>query len=154
MNEKVLTFPCTLADVEAAGVQLESEYNPRDLMVEAGDYEFAFFGDANGNSIAFELSNPEDKAKKLEECIVTGVSVDDYSVGNGGLTIIFPGGIQIGTEKAAVIEKYGETEEVYEGEHSHSYTWYDPEYYYKYCEIDFDPESGKVMSMDLTCTEF
>lgn len=154
VNDKILTFPCTFEDMEAAGLKLDEEFTPRDQKVEAGDYDFAYMIDDKGNMVTFELSNSGNEAKALEDCLVTGISVYDYSLEYGGLTVILPGGVQIGMEKDAVIEKYGETDDVYEGDYSHSYTWYDPVDYYKYCEIEFDSESGKVISMGLTCTEF
>lgn len=135
-------------------MKFDSDYTPLDQMVEAGDYELGYLIDANDNEVMIELSNSSDEPKALGECLVTGIDVDDYSIDNGGVTVIFPGGIQIGMTKDAVIEKYGETDDVYEGESMHMYTWYDPVDFYKYCEIDFDPASGQVISMSLTCTEF
>lgn len=154
VNDKVLTFPCTFEDMEAAGLKLDEEFTPGDQEVEAGEYDFAYMVDDKGNMVTFEISNSGNETKALRDCLVTGISVYDYSLEYGGLTVILPGGVQIGMEKDSVIEKYGETDDVYEGDYSHSYTWYDPIDYYKYCEVDFDPESGKVISMGLTCTEF
>lgn len=67
--------------------------------------------------------------------------------------MVFPGGITIGTGKADVVEAYGATEEVYEGDSLHMYTWYAEDSYFKNCEIDFDAETELVQGMNLTCYE-
>ncbi len=154
INDKVLTFPCTIADVEEAGIKLDTDYTPLDTVVSAGDYELGFFMDDKGNEVAFEISNSGSADLPLNECLVTGITIGDYDLSYGGLTVVLPGGVQMGMTKEEVLAIYGETEDVYEGETQHMYTWSDPNDFYKYCEIDFDASTGKVVSMVLTCTEF
>lgn len=154
LNEKVITFPCTIEDVEAAGIKLDTDYTPLDTTVSAGDYELGFFMDDKGNEVAFEISNSGSSDLPLNECLVTGITVGDYDLSYGGLTVVLPGGVQMGMTKEEVLALYGETEDVYEGDTKHMYTWSDPDDFYKYCEIDFDASTGKVVSMVLTCTEF
>ena len=105
--------------------------------------------DANGNEIMVDVINTSGEAKELKDCLIGGISVDDYGVENGGMTVIFPGGIQIGSTKEDVTAAYGSCEDVYEGDYMHMYNWYAADSYFNGCEIDFDAETGLVMSMYL-----
>lgn len=70
----------------------------------------------------------------------------------GGLTVQFPGGVQIGSLKEDVLKKYGECEDVFENESVSMYTWHDAEHFFRSCQINFDPD-GKVLSMQMNCQE-
>ena len=91
INDKVLTFPCTKADVEAAGLSMDTEYTAENYMVNANEYELVYFMDANDNEIMAYAINNTDTAMEVKDCLIGGVSVDDYDLENGGLTVIFPG---------------------------------------------------------------
>ena len=153
INDKVLTLPCTVADLEAAGVALDVEDTPEDYVVNSQEYVLTYFEDANGNELMVELFNIEEGTKTVKECLVGGISVDDYSLEEGGMTVIFPGGVQLGMPEEEVVSKYGEAEDTYEGESLLMYTWSDDTSYYKSCEIDFDAETGKVVTMDMKSYE-
>ena len=115
--------------------------------------ELAWFMDGNGNEITVEMVNMTDKPIALKDCVVGGISVDAYSVEAGGLTVIFPGGIQIGTPEADVLAAYGEPSDTYESEeYGNSFTWFDEnsENYSDGCSIDTELETGLVDSMSLT----
>jgi len=155
INDKVLTFPCSFEDVEAAGLILDEDYTPESYMINADEYELAWFEDANGNELMFEVFNATDEAKTMKECMVIGIVVDDYGLEEGGLTVIFPGGIQIGSTKDEVMGKYGEPDDIYEeDEEIHMYTWYVDDdsydnYKYKSCNVYIDAETGIVNHMDI-----
>lgn len=148
INDTVLTFPCSVSDVEATGLTLDTEDTPEDYVINRDDYELVFFEDGNYNSFMFIVVNHSDEAKTVKECTVNGIYVSDYNVEDGNWTIIFPGGIQIGSDIDTVIEKWGETEDVYEGDTYTSYTWYE-ENNYNYCSVDVDNETGKVTNINL-----
>ncbi len=147
INDKVLTLPCTLGELEAIGLKLDTEDTPENYVVNAREYVYTYFQDANDNEILIDIVNLTDEPKSLGECIIGGVSAYDSDLENGGLSVIFPGGVQMGTPKEEVITKYGETEDFYEDEDYSSYTWYAENAYYSYCEIDIDVETGLVCSM-------
>lgn len=153
INDKVLTLPCTVADLETAGVTLDVEDTPEDYIVNSEEYMYVYFEDVNGNELMVELFNFGEGSKTVKECLVGGISVDDYSLEEGGMTVIFPGGVQIGMTEEEVVAKYGEAGDVYEGEGLLAYTWSDEMSYYKSCEIDFDSETGKVVTMDMVSYE-
>lgn len=149
INDKVVTLPCEIADLEAAGLAMDTDYTPKDYVVNAEEYEIVYFMDENGNEIMVDMVNGDDKAKSVAECVVGSISVTDYDLEEGGLAIVFPGGIQMGSALDEVLAAYGETDDVYEGDSMHMYTGYDKESYTKYCEIDFAPETSNVISMTL-----
>ena len=149
INDKVLTFPCTKADIEAAGLSMDTEYTAENYVVNANEYELVYFMDANDNEIMAYAINNTDTAMEVKDCLIGGVSVDDYDLENGGLTVIFPGGIQMGASKDAVTGAYGEADDTYDGDSRSMYSWYSDDSYYKSCEIDFDAESGLVCRMTM-----
>ena len=149
INDKVLTFPCTKADVEATGLSMDTEYTAENYMVNANEYELVYFMDANDNEIMAYAINNTDTAMEVKDCLIGGVSVDDYDLENGGLTVIFPGGLQMGASKDAVTGAYGEADDTYDGDSLSMYSWYSGDSYYKSCEIDFDAESGLVCTMTM-----
>lgn len=149
INDKVLTFPCTKADIEAAGLSMDTEYTAENYVVNANEYELVYFMDANDNEIMAYAINNTDTAMEVKDCLIGGVSVDGYGLENGGLTVIFPGGIQMGASKDAVTGAYGEADDTYDGDSRSMYSWYSDDSYYKSCEIDFDAESGLVCMMTM-----
>lgn len=149
INDKVLTFPCTKADIEATGLSMDTDYTAENYMVNANEYELIYFMDANENEIMAYAINNTDAAMEVKDCLIGGISVDDYDLENGGLTVIFPGGIQMGAAKDAVTAAYGEADDTYDGDSLSMYSWYSDDSYYKSCEIDFDAESGLVCTMTM-----
>lgn len=149
INDKVLTLPCTYEELRAAGLTLDTEETPEDYIVNANEYVTAFFEDENDNYIMADLVNGTDKAKTVKECLIGGISVSDYGVSEGGITIIFPGGLKIGSTREEMLEKYGNTDDVYEGDSLCIYTWYEEDNYYSSCEMDLDTETGLINSMNI-----
>lgn len=148
INDVVLAFPCSIAEVEATGLMLDTENTPEDYMINKDDYDWVFFEDSDYHALMFVMCNNTEEAKAIKDCTVNGVSVNDYDVEDGSITVIYPGGIQIGTDFETVIEKWGEPDDIYEGNYSDVYYWYDQESF-NYCVVDIDPETDKVISIDL-----
>ncbi len=149
INDKVLTLPCTYEELEAAGLTLDTDDIPEDYVVNANEYKMVFFEDANDNYVMADLVNGTDNAKTIKECLVGGISVTDYGVSEGGITVFFPGGLKIGSTREEMLEKYGNTDDVYEGDNLCIYTWYAEDTYYSSCEIDLDTETGLINSMNI-----
>lgn len=148
INDAVMTFPCDVSKLEEAGLTLDTDDKSEDYVINKGDYELVYFQDTNANSLMFVLTNKTDAAKTVKECTVSGVYVDEYDVKDGSLTVIFPGDIQIGMDINDVVAKWGEASDTYEGEYSHTYAWYDEDTY-NYCNVSVDPDTQKVVTIDL-----
>lgn len=149
INDKVLTFPCTYGELEAAGLALDTSDTPEDYIVNANEYVMVFFEDANDNYVMVDLINNTDNAKTIKECLVGGISVSDYGVSEGGITILFPGGLKIGSTREEMLAKYGNTDDIYEGDSLCIYTWTAENSYYSQCEMDLDAETGLINSMNI-----
>lgn len=151
INDKVLTLPCTLADLESAGVTLDREYTPENYIVNIDEYELAWFLDENGNEIVADMANTTDQPIELKDCIVAGITADANGLEAGGLTVIFPGGIQIGSPEEDVLAAYPEPNDRYENdEGGKSFTWFEEDNYLNGCMIDIEEGTGVVDYMNLT----
>ena len=150
VNDTVITLPCTIADLEAAGVKMDTEYTPSDYIVNAGEYELAWFMVDSGDSIMVDMINTGSEPKEVKDCLVGSVHADAYSMTEGGLTVIFPGGIQIGTPEADLLAAYGEADNVYEDEeYGNSYYWYGDDMLVSGFNASIDPETGLVESLSI-----
>lgn len=148
INDVVVTFPCSIAEVEASGLKMDTENTPEDYVINKDDYELVFFDDDNLHSLMFVISNNTEEAHVVRECTVNGVYVNDYDVEGGDLTVVFPGDIRIGTDIETVFEKWGEPDDVYEGDYADSYHWYDEDSF-NYCTVSTEPGEDKVITIDL-----
>ena len=150
VNDTVITLPCTIADLEAAGVKMDTEYTPSDYIVNAGEYELAWFMVDSGDFIMVDMINTGSEPKEVKDCLVGSVYADAYSMTEGGLTVIFPGGIQIGTPEADLLAAYGEADNVYEDEeYGNSYYWYGDDMLVSGFNASIDPETGLVESLSI-----
>ncbi len=150
VNGKVIALPCEYKDLEAAGLGIDEGLGMhKEDAVAARGYLIGYLGDEKGNSMTVEFINPDKTKKKAVECLVGSITVGDYDLKEGGLSVVFPGGVQMGTAKAEVAEKYGEPEEAYEGESLHTYMWTDSESYLSSVETYFNPETLKLVQMTM-----
>ena len=150
INDTVITLPCTISDLEAAGVKLDTEYTPADYIVNAGEYELAWFEVDSGDYIMVNMVNTGSGQKAIKNCLVSSVYADAYSMTEGGLTVIFPGGIQIGTPEADLLAAYGEADDVYEDEeYGNSYYWYGDDDGGSGFNASIDPETGLIVSINI-----
>ena len=147
INDKVITLPCTTADLEEAGFRLDTDYLPEDSMIH--DFGTAWFADENGNEILADLLPVKEETQAVSDCLVAGITVSAFDTTEGGIDIVFPGGIRTGSMVEDVLTAYGETEDVYEGEAVDIYSWYEEDSYYNGCSIDVDAESGAVTEIRL-----
>lgn len=152
LNDAVVTLPCAAADLEAAGLKMDQSVTAEDQTVEIGEYITGYYNDTVGNRLKVTLVNPSAEALPVSQCLIGSISVDTKALEAGGLTVQFPGGVQIGSLKEDVLKKYGECEDVFENESVSMYTWHDAEHFFRSCQINFDPD-GKVLSMQMNCQE-
>ncbi len=151
INDRVLTLPCSIEEIEAAGLELDTEYTPDDYVINAGEFEMAWFEDADGNSIMADMVNMTSDPMEIRNCQVGGVSVYDYDVESGALAVIFPGEVQIGTHIDDVLAAYGDADSSYDGDYSNNYYWSGQgDSYYDGCSVDTDPETDRVISMSIS----
>ena len=152
INDTVITLPCSMSDLEAAGVALDTEYTPEDYVVNAGEFELAWFEDTSGDSIMVDMTNTGEEAAAIRDCQVSSICADAYSLSNGSLKVIFPGGIQIGATEGDLLEAYGEPDDTYEDEeYGNSHFWYGDGSYMSSCNASITPDSGLVEMITIDC---
>lgn len=153
INDTVVTLPCTIAELEAAGVELDREYTPEDYVVNAGEYELAWFEDAGGDCIMVSMLNPGSEPAEIKDCQVGSISADAWNLTNGSLKVIFPGGIQVGSTEADLLAAYGEADDSYEDEaYGNSYFWYGEGSNISSCNAGITPDTGLVETISIDCT--
>lgn len=154
INDTVVTLPCTIADLEAAGVTMDREYTPEDYVINPEEYELAWFEDANGNELTVDIVNMTSEPMEVKDCLVGGITADAWSVSEGGMTVIFPGGIQIGSPVEDALAAYGEPDSSYnDSEYGDTYMWDEDDSYYNGCDIYTEAGTGVIASIDLECRE-
>ncbi|MDD3403434.1 MAG: hypothetical protein PHQ72_08775 [Hespellia sp.] len=149
LNSVVITLPCTATNLEGVGLKMDTSFMAEDTIVNRGNRESVYFKNEFGDAILVTFMNPDRLPKALNECLVTGIAVTEYDLTGRHLTVTFPGGVELGSEKSTALIAYGSEYELYESDAVHMYTWHDSSSYYKSCEIDYDAESLKACSMFL-----
>lgn len=146
INGHVIALPCEYKDFEKLGfvVDKDTGLDSEDGTVSGKGYVYSYAEDKDGNIIMVEFINPDSEDKKVEECLVGGISIYDTDLDPEKVEVAFPGNVQIGTTREEVVKKYGKTEDVYEGEDSNVYSWYSEGSYYSGVDASFDPDSGKL----------
>ena len=107
LNDAVVTLPCAAADLEAAGLKMDQSVTAEDQTVEIGEYVTGYYNDTAGNRLKVTLVNPSAEALPVSQCLIGSISVDTKALEAGGLTVQFPGGVQIGSLKEDVLKKSG-----------------------------------------------
>lgn len=150
VNQTIITLPCSVAALEAAGVKLDREYTPEDYVINPGEYELAWFEDDSGDTIMVDMMNTGDEPEELKDCKVSSIYADAYSMTAGSLKVIFPGGIQIGSTENELLKAYGEADDSYKDEeYGNSYFWYSDDGTSGNCNASITKDSGLIESISL-----
>lgn len=150
INEKVIALPCTVEELNSVGLSLNQEDMSEDFKIGADESQIAVFRDGAGNEIMTEIFNPENTEMPLAECMIVSISVNFADIRQGGLTVLLPGGIQIGTSGEEVLKAYGKPTEMYEDEeYGNTYSWYEEESYYSGCVVDLEGGTDLVESLSI-----
>ena len=142
-----MTLPCTIADIEAAGLTLDREETPEDMAVNAGEYLTAYFYDESGCMITADIINSGTEAMTAGECLISGITVDTSMLTGGTLSVTFPGQIHLGDSLDKVLDAYGDADDIYEGDVEDLYFWYAGEGHRIECEMDIEGETQQVIRM-------
>lgn len=149
INGKVVTLPCTVSDLKAAGLEMDGTYTPEDYEIHPGEYQMTWFKDDDGNEIMADLLNSGEDDAQAKDCLIAGITVEKYAIKNDSLKVLFPGEVQIGDKLEKVSEIYGKPNDTSEGDLVNLYYWYTGESHYNGCEIDTDSSTGKITTMSL-----
>lgn len=154
INDKVVTLPCRIRDLEAAGLEMDKDETPENDAVDAGESVTGYFEDRNDNYIIVDMVNTTEDRLPVKDCLVGKITAMDYSISekgrDGRITVILPGGIRIGTDQEELLGKYGKTDDVYEGDNLLTYVWHKEEGgHHSECEIDMDAGSRQITGITI-----
>ena len=149
INGQTVTFPCSLDDLRAVGMEFEEEYNEQ---ISAQDYSFLYveIGKNSRGSMSFYMYNDTDKAKDSFDCQVGGFSYTCYSDAyKMDIDLEFQQGLKIGDPIEKAPQLYGEPNAKNIYEDYAVYTWEDKENFFNRCEVRSD-EEGNVVGYEFT----
>lgn len=145
INERVLTLPCTVEDLEKADITF-ADSAQRYHSVQPGCCTAVWFVSEKYETEKIEVTmfNPSGQPASIENCLVAGIYADaDYWAGTY-INLTLPGDIVVGS-KADPVKIYGEPAETYEEERSkEKYLWREADSPYNKCGISIDADSGCV----------
>ncbi len=146
-NEKSITFPATLADIQKQGFTFVSK--PSKTKLDKYESDGGLMENEKGAMIFVEYENPTKKSLKIEKASITGfsISVNDIQDAN----VVLPSGVHFGDTKESVVAIYGEPSNTYdakesdEGQVSFSRVTYNQDYN----DMDLTFEDNKLTDFNL-----
>ena len=153
VNGKVLNLPCTYEEFMSLGFQMDTDedFITADSIVEPADYEYGFvYAEPEADDyISVYFYNNSDQPKKVTECLVGGIEVDQYFTESSGMEIIFPGGIKIGSTPEELTAAYGESMEKNVDSYFDRFGWLDLDANNKYFNVTVDKETNLIYSINM-----
>ncbi len=147
INDMVFTLPCDYSQLQTLGFTLDQN-SITDTMLKPEQATIAFAYDQYGNQIILDLINRTGEDLPLEQCMVGGIEASDTFL-KGGLIVMLPGGIQVGSTKEEILNAYGDAASVETMADTEIYKWEDSNSFYKNCDIFIETETGKAESISI-----
>jgi len=147
INGQTITFPCSLDDFRAIGMEFEAEDNEK---VAAQDYTFIYVevGENFKGSMSLVVYNDSDEEKDAFDCQVGGFRYDCYSDAyKMEIDLEFQKGLQIGDPLEKAVSLYGEPNSKNIYDDYASYTWESKDSYFHSCSLTSD-EDGNIVRYD------
>lgn len=138
VNGQVLKFPMMTQDLLNLGWECKDDLNQ---MVPSGNYGLVYFQNGN-NKFVFYVINMSVNEAAVSDCIVGGLTVDQYSLKEGD--VFLPGGIQLMTStRDDVLAAYGNPEDSYDSD-KYPYDNYSEDFYQN-VKCTYRHEEGDVL---------
>ena len=144
INGQTVTFPCSIEDLLATGLELDEEDNRQ---VSSQDYEFVYadIGDSSRGRLYFYVYNDTDEAKDAFDCPVGGFNYtcrsDAYKM---DIELEFHQGLRIGEPIEKAVQLYGEPNARNIYEDYATYTWENRDTYFNRCSLKSDEDDNVV----------
>lgn len=147
INGEVLQFPMWYEDFAVLGWEYAGD--PADTLDAMSYYSYTEFA-KEGLELNFVVYNYGINAMPITECLVCGVSMDEWSMDETDAQIVLPGGITYGTSTLADLDAaYGMPKDSYEGTYYTEYTYQDGDDYYCQIRLEVSAETGVLSSIDI-----
>ena len=147
-NNTKIILPCDFAELKALGYTLDEDTDP-EYIVNKGEYEYGYLADKNGALISVDFLNTTDGPLSIPECKVASIGSDDWFLEGSKMSIVYPGGITLGSTKEEVLSAYGNPQDAYEGDSITSMYYYNSDSYRNGMDITIDNETGKVSGITI-----
>lgn len=145
VNGTVLQFPMWYSDFEALGFSYTKDATQT---LSSSQYTVGEMWQRDGVKISTELANLSMNTKPYTECMVAGITFDNYYLEDANWEIILPKGIQYGVAtKEDILAAYGTPSSDYEGSMYYKMTYeYD---YYREISLYVYNESGVLEEIEI-----
>ena len=140
----VLKFPMLSSDFEALGFEAED-----DMSTTLQPMQYSWFYFKKGDKrLSATIANFANNTLPADECVVCGVTIDDYYWPADEGEILLPQGIIRGVSTIEDVEAaYGEPSDIYEGD-TYTKLTYETDIY-EDLEMEFDLETGTLGEIDI-----
>lgn len=147
IDDEVLQFPMWYSDFVALGWTYAGD--PSDSLDAMSYYSFTEFA-KDGMEFDFVVYNYGINAMPVSECLICGVSMDEWNMDGVTASIVLPGGITYGTSTLADLDAvYGAPEDTYEGTYYTEYTYRSENGYYSSIRLEVSTETNVLSSIDM-----
>ena len=147
INDTALTLPFDCSQLQGLGLTIDQE-GITDTVLKPEQVTVVFAHDAYGNQIMLDVINRTGEDLPLQQCMVGGIDASDTFL-EGGLTVMLPGGIKVGSTREELLNAYGDAAGVETVSDTEVYMWEDSSSFYKNCDVSVETATGKVEGISI-----
>lgn len=151
-NGRRMELPFKVSELEAMGYTY-GDYMDSEYVINKGQYEYGFMLEPGGAELSVFFLNRTDGPLALKDCEIGGLQTNNWSGEPGGVKIVFPQGIKLGSGLDEVLEAYGNPQDVYDYEEDSwisLYYYSDSDNYMNSVDITVDRETQKVIGLNIS----
>lgn len=147
LDGEVYQFPMSYEEFLAYGWEISSTYSDETEKLEPNQYDLVYFSKGDVECMAFAL-NLGLNTMPVSECMIGGISIDNFDWDLSKGEVLLPGGIRRGVSTLEdVTAAYGSATDTYEGELYTSLTY--EKDYYQSVELYIYKESGVLEDVEI-----
>lgn len=147
LDGEVYQFPMSYEEFLAYGWEISSAYSDETEELEPNQYDLVYFSKGDVECMAFAL-NLGLNTMPVSECMIGGISIDNFDWDLSKGEVLLPGGIRRGVSTLEdVTAAYGSATDTYEGELYTSLTY--EKDYYQSVELYIYKESGVLEDVEI-----
>lgn len=144
LDGKVHKLLCDYSELQKEGWEIEDNSKGQEL--KTNQYTLITVANKGKEEVYFSFYNPNKETKKVEECLVCKIQIDDYMEERCGAKVKLAGGIGIGSTVDELEEAFGEPTSKNEYE-DYIYYKYDFEIYSNY-QFIIDSKTKKITKIE------
>lgn len=122
INKKDYTIPLAVNTLLSAGMK-DVTSSSSVATVQPGKFFSGYTLQTGNSTITLELKNEGTAAQPFQSCSIVAIDYDEKFVRDDNLSVVFPGGITLGSSVSSVLSAYGEPTNTIQNFDSVSYFW-------------------------------